>query len=82
MLFGTFHLMHRVGDSAVSIYEKDYPNVTFVISDLLMFDAEFAPWIQQSIRNLADPVACSGQGHVAGCLRFSSLRPPSHDDRR
>src|SRR6266849_1574966 len=34
MLFGTFHLMHGVGGSAVSIYEKDYPNLTFIISDL------------------------------------------------
>jgi hypothetical protein len=34
MLFGTFHLMHTPGaKNAVSIYEKDYPNRTFVISD-------------------------------------------------
>lgn len=33
--FGTFHLMHIPGaKNAVSIYEKDYPNRTFVISDL------------------------------------------------
>jgi hypothetical protein len=53
MLFGTFHLMHGVGtESAVSIYEKDYPNVTFVISDLQSFDtglptlssSPFAKW--------------------------------------
>jgi hypothetical protein len=29
MLFGSFHLYH--GDSAVGRYEKDYPNVTYVI---------------------------------------------------
>src|SRR5437016_7250183 len=34
MLFGTFHLMHEIDDTAVSTYEKDYPNLTFVISDL------------------------------------------------
>jgi hypothetical protein len=28
MLFGTFHLMHGIDDSAVSAYEKDYPNLT------------------------------------------------------
>lgn len=34
MLFGTFHLMHTPGaQNAVSIYEKNYPNLTFVISD-------------------------------------------------
>ena len=34
MLFGTFHLMHTPGaKNAVSIYEKEYPNRTFVISD-------------------------------------------------
>lgn len=31
MLFGTAHLFH-VGDSAVGIYEKNYPGVTFVIA--------------------------------------------------
>jgi hypothetical protein len=51
MLFGTFHLFHGVR-SAVSIYEKDYPDVTFVISDLGIFGADsptlssspFAAW--------------------------------------
>ena len=37
MLFGTMHLMHGTR-SAVSMYEKDYPNLTFVISDLALFD--------------------------------------------
>jgi hypothetical protein len=45
MLFGTFHLFHGQAESgmsrnAVSIYEKDYPNVTFVISDLVRFNAD------------------------------------------
>jgi hypothetical protein len=40
MLFGTFHIMHGVGASAVSIYEKDYPNRTLVISDLGYFDTD------------------------------------------
>jgi hypothetical protein len=62
MLFGTFHLFHGQAESgmsrnAVSIYEKDYPNVTFVISDLLRFNADslalpsspFAAWPIPSI---------------------------------
>ncbi len=51
MLFGTFHLMHAM-NNAVSTYEKNYPNVTFVVSDLGIFDTElprlsagpFASW--------------------------------------
>jgi len=38
MLFGTFHLFHTSPGSAVAAYEKDYPNLTFVISDLTDFD--------------------------------------------
>ena len=38
MLFGTFHLFHGSPGSAVASYEKDYPNRTFVISDLTSFD--------------------------------------------
>lgn len=38
MLFGTFHLFHTSPGSAVAAYEKDYPNLTFVISDLNTFD--------------------------------------------
>jgi hypothetical protein len=40
MLFGTFHLFHAVGASAVSIFEKDYPSLTFVISDPGFFDTD------------------------------------------
>lgn len=37
MLFGEFHILHGINVSsgeAVTVYEKDYPNVTFVIDDL------------------------------------------------
>jgi hypothetical protein len=45
MLFGTFHLFHTSVGSAVAAYEKDYPNLTFVISDLDTFDMELpASW--------------------------------------
>ncbi|MEG9436240.1 hypothetical protein JAO29_08690 [Edaphobacter sp. HDX4] len=37
MMFGTFHLLHGAPD-AVSIYEKNYPNVTFVIADSGLFN--------------------------------------------
>lgn len=38
MLFGEFHLFHLSPGSAVASYEKDYPNLTYVISDLNTFD--------------------------------------------
>jgi hypothetical protein len=41
MLFGTFHLFHGAPD-AVSIYEKDYPNVSFIIADSGYFKATSA----------------------------------------
>ena len=52
MLMGTFHLMHGAVGSAVSLDEKEYPNVTLVISDLGAFDTDlpdpssspFAAW--------------------------------------
>jgi len=50
MLFGTFHLMHGQGTNAVSTYEKDYPHVTFVISDLGNYDtSRFASWPNPSV---------------------------------
>jgi hypothetical protein len=50
MLFGTFHLMHGQGINAVSTYEKDYPHVTFVISDLGNYDtSRFASWPNPSL---------------------------------
>jgi len=50
MLFGTFHLMHGQGFNAVSTYEKTYPHVTFVISDLGDYDtSRFASWPNPSL---------------------------------
>jgi hypothetical protein len=50
MLFGTFHLMHGQGINAVSTYEKKYPHVTFVISDLGNYDtSRFASWPNPSL---------------------------------
>jgi len=81
MLFGTFHLFHSQAESgmsrnAVSIYEKDYPNVTFVISDLLMFNADspdvpgspFAVWPIPSIAR--------AKGTWLGALDLGHFSPP------
>jgi hypothetical protein len=49
MLFGTMHFMHGTR-SAVSLYEKNYPNLAFVISELGIFDTDL-PYL--SISRLA-----------------------------
>lgn len=76
MLFGTFHLMHGIDDSAVSAYEKDYPNLTFVISDLGVYDTNrpvasispFALWPNPSI--------AIAKGTWLGALLLSDVFPP------
>jgi len=57
MLFGEFHLMHGQEKSAVSIYERDYPNLTFVISELGFFDTDLpalssSPFVTWTIPSL------------------------------
>lgn len=50
MLYGTYHLMHGQAMSAVSRYEKTYPRVTFVISDLGNYDTRrLASWPNPSL---------------------------------
>jgi hypothetical protein len=76
MLFGTFHLMHGPADSAVTIYEKDYPHLTFVISDLGVYDTNrpaastspFALWPNPSIALTKDT--------WLGALSVSDIFPP------
>jgi hypothetical protein len=84
MLFGTFHLMHGQGEiprgsagaQAVSIYEKDYPNVTFVISDLGPFynglpavpGSRFATWLVPSL--------VRAKGTWLGALDLGHFVPP------
>lgn len=76
MLFGTFHLVHGIDDSAVSAYEKDYPNRTFVLSDLSVYDTNrpaasispFALWPNPSI--------ALTKGTWLGALLLSDIFPP------
>jgi hypothetical protein len=76
MLFGPFHLLHGIDDSAVSAYEKDYPNLTFVISDLRVYDTNrpvasispFALWPSPSI--------ALTKGTWLGVLLLSDIFPP------
>jgi hypothetical protein len=69
MLFGTFHLMHGQQISAVSTYEKKYPHVTFVISDLGVYEtSRFASW--------PDPSVVRIKGTWLGALSPSDIWPP------
>lgn len=69
MLFGTFHLMHGQATNAVSTYEKTYPHVTFVISDLGTYDtSRFAAW--------PNPSLVPTKGTWLGALSPSDIWPP------
>jgi hypothetical protein len=73
MLFGTFHLIHG-GHNAVGTYEKDYPNVTFVISDLMFFNADLAkrnPFTDWPVPSLA-----LAKGTWLGALDIDHFFPP------
>ena len=69
MLFGTFHLMHGVpAGSAVSIYEKDYPNLTFVISDLGIFDTDLPALSSSPFATWPVPSLARAKGTWLGAL--------------
>jgi hypothetical protein len=76
MLFGTFHLMHGVGGSAVSIYEKDYPNLTFVISDLGAFDTDLPTLSSSALAAWPMPSLARAKGTWLGTLDLGHFIPP------
>jgi hypothetical protein len=81
MLFGTFHLFHmnEVRASSVSIYEKDYPNVTFVISELIAADAE----VSAALANLPSPSLIRTKGTRLGVLDLDHFLPSAtHIDEK
>jgi hypothetical protein len=75
MLFGTFHLLHTV-DSAVSRYEKTYPNVTFVISDLGVYDANRKPGSKSAFASWPNPSLIPTKGTWLGTLTLSDINTP------
>jgi hypothetical protein len=77
MLFGTFHLFHGVPNSAVSIYEKDYPNVTFVISDLGTFDTASPTLPSSAFATWQVPSLARANGTELGALDLSHFIPPA-----
>src|SRR6266566_2262625 len=76
MLFGTFHLMHGVGGSAVSIYEKDYPNLTFVISDFGFFDTDLPNLSSGTLASWPIPSLARAKGTWLGALDLGHFPPP------
>ena len=76
MLFGTFHLMHGIDDSAVSAYEKDYPNLTFVISDLGVYDTTRSAASVSPFANWPNPSIAVTKGTWLGALLLRDVFPP------
>src|SRR6267142_409468 len=76
MLFGTFHLMHSVGGNAVSLYEKDYPNVTLVISELGIFDTDLPTLSSTRLAGWPIPSLARAKGTWLGALDLSHFIPP------
>lgn len=76
MLFGTFHIMHGTPGSAVSRYEKDYPNLTFVMSELGIFDTD-RPTLQDSkFVHWPIPALARAKGTWLGALDLGHFIPP------
>jgi hypothetical protein len=76
MLFGTFHLFHGVGGTAVSIYEKDYPNLTFVISELGVFDTDLPTLSSSRLATWPIPSLALAKGTWLGALDLGHFIPP------
>jgi hypothetical protein len=78
MLYGTFHLLHmnEVRASAVSMYEKDYPNLTFVISDLGMFDTDLPTLSSGRLATWPIPSLARAKGTWLGALDLGHFLPP------
>jgi hypothetical protein len=78
MLFGTFHIMHGTRGSAVSLYEKDYPNLTFVISDLGIFETDLPSLHDSKFVNWPMPAVARAKGTWLGALDLSHFIPPGN----
>jgi hypothetical protein len=75
MLFGTFHLFHGQEINAVSIYEKDYPNLTFVIDELGFFDTDLPSLSSSPLATWPIPSIARAKGTRLGALEFGQFVP-------
>ena len=78
MLFGVFHLMHGPSDDSVAVasYERDYPNVTFVICDLTFFRADLQGSSRNPFAAWPVPSLALAKGTWPGALDISHFFPP------
>ena len=74
MLFGTFHLMHGARD-AVDLIEKEYPNVTFIVSDLGTFDTDLPSLSSSKFVNWPTPALARAKGTWLGAMDLSHFLP-------
>jgi hypothetical protein len=77
MLFGIFHLMHGSGPGdgdAVTLYEKRYPNRTFVISDLGYYGTGL-PSLSGPFATWPIPSLAKARGSRLGALNLSDFFP-------
>ena len=78
MLFGIFHLMHGVGPGdgdAVTLYEKHYPNRTFVISDLGSYDSDLPNLSSGPFATWPIPSLAKAGGTRLGALGLNDFLP-------
>jgi hypothetical protein len=79
MLFGIYHLTHAADPkdpSAVSIYEKNYPNLTFIVSDLGTFDTDSPALSSSPFVSWPIPSFARAKGTWLGALDLSEFLPP------
>lgn len=76
MLYGTFHLLHGVGGSAVSLYEKDYPNLTLVISELGIFETDLPTLSSSRFLNWPIPSLARAKGTWLAAFELDHFLPP------
>ncbi|HKN74696.1 MAG TPA: hypothetical protein VJW94_05940 [Candidatus Acidoferrum sp.] len=79
MLFGIYHLTHAADPtdpSAVSIFEKEYPNLTFVISDPGTFDTDSPALSAGPFASWPIPSLALAKGTWLGALDLSQFLPP------
>ncbi len=78
MLFGIYHLTHAADPkdpSAVSIYEKEHPNLTFVVSDLGTFDTDSPALSSSPFVSWPIPSFARAKSTWLGALDLSAFLP-------
>jgi hypothetical protein len=65
-----------VGAGAVSIYEKDYPSLTFVVSDLGYFDTDLPGLAGSPFINWPIPSLVGTKGTWLGKVTLDRFLPP------